>query len=222
MKTCPKCKLEFDATAEYFFRDKARADGLAWCCKACHAGMQGRDKKFPTRPASYTGNSDTTRRCSRCHKVKKLSLTNFYRNNSARAKGYGYLCKPCSAATSKAYNSKRPVLLRNLLRGYKRYDKNKHLENNLTIEALEKILPENINCVYCGRVCYGLDRIDNNKGHTVSNVVPCCRECNVIRGAELSYTEMKKLGPTLAEIYEKRHLQDRKLDRRNCRKSWRT
>lgn len=37
-------------------------------------------------------------------------------------------------------------------------------------------------CTYCGRKpkrdCNGLDRVDNSKGYTLDNVVPCCRLCN--------------------------------------------
>lgn len=29
---------------------------------------------------------------------------------------------------------------------------------------------------------HGLDRIDNNRGHTLDNVVPCCWSCNNLRG----------------------------------------
>jgi hypothetical protein len=41
-------------------------------------------------------------------------------------------------------------------------------------------------CKYCGDsspLMMGLDRIDNSLGHTIDNVVPCCRRCNYIRGA---------------------------------------
>lgn len=35
-------------------------------------------------------------------------------------------------------------------------------------------------CYYCGDeiLTIGLDRVNNNDHYTVSNVVPCCRECN--------------------------------------------
>jgi hypothetical protein len=53
-------------------------------------------------------------------------------------------------------------------------------------------------CDYCGRFPHrtrqlkkgqhgtftynGLDRIDSTKGHTISNVVPCCWDCNYMKG----------------------------------------
>jgi hypothetical protein len=53
-------------------------------------------------------------------------------------------------------------------------------------------------CNYCGRMPYrasnyssnqygtftynGLDRIDSTKGHTLDNVVPCCADCNWMKG----------------------------------------
>lgn len=62
-------------------------------------------------------------------------------------------------------------------------------------------------CVYCGdtrRV--GADRIDSSKGHTKDNVVPCCVECNQVKGDMFSYEEMLVLGKTIREIKEKRFI----------------
>ena len=56
-------------------------------------------------------------------------------------------------------------------------------------------------CVYCGDTKrIGCDRIDNTKGHIMSNVVPCCIECNTARNSFFSYDEMRILGRTIAEI----------------------
>lgn len=62
-------------------------------------------------------------------------------------------------------------------------------------------------CVYCGdtrRV--GADRIDNTRGHTKDNVVPCCVECNQVRRDYFSYEEMLILGKAIKEIKEKRKI----------------
>jgi hypothetical protein len=60
-------------------------------------------------------------------------------------------------------------------------------------------------CVYCGdtnRV--GCDRIDNSKGHTKDNVVPCCFDCNCARNNNFSHEEMFIIGKTIAKIKESR------------------
>jgi hypothetical protein len=35
-----------------------------------------------------------------------------------------------------------------------------------------------MNCTYCGGPGYGIDRVDNDKGYTFKNSVPCCSVCN--------------------------------------------
>lgn len=60
-------------------------------------------------------------------------------------------------------------------------------------------------CIYCGdtnRV--GCDRIDNSKGHTKNNVVPCCFDCNCARNDNFSHDEMLELGKAIAKIKQKR------------------
>lgn len=48
-------------------------------------------------------------------------------------------------------------------------------------------------CIYCGETDWrklGCDRIDNEKPHTLDNVVPCCKACNDKRGSK-DYNEFK-------------------------------
>lgn len=64
-------------------------------------------------------------------------------------------------------------------------------------------------CVYCGDTKrIGADRIDNTKGHTKENCVPCCIECNIARGNNFTYEEMKRLGKTIKEIKTLRNERD--------------
>lgn len=91
-----------------------------------------------------------------------------------------------------------------MLSSYKLKDWKKDLQFNLDREwFIENILKSK--CVYCGDTNnLGCDRIDNNKGHTYDNVVPCCYTCNIARGNNFSFEEMKILGKTIKEIKENR------------------
>lgn len=51
---------------------------------------------------------------------------------------------------------------------------------------------------------YFLDRKDNDEGYHLDNVVVCCTDCNRLRGARFSYTEMQILSPALKRITESR------------------
>lgn len=52
-------------------------------------------------------------------------------------------------------------------------------------------------CFYCGKQrCLGVDRIDNSKGYTIDNCVPCCGCCNKMKmDLELNFflSQIKKI-----------------------------
>lgn len=60
-------------------------------------------------------------------------------------------------------------------------------------------------CFYCGHNSVGLDRIDNKKGHSISNTVQCCRECNIIRMDKFSHEEFKIIGESIKKIKDARN-----------------
>jgi len=83
--------------------------------------------------------------------------------------------------SAKQWRDKSPKALRNLyIAGAKR--------RNLAFDITEELFAELINkdCIYCGRSAIpkrnGLDRIDNNKGYLIDNVVTCCFVCNQMKG----------------------------------------
>lgn len=62
-------------------------------------------------------------------------------------------------------------------------------------------------CIYCGdKKRIGCDRIDNTKGHTKDNVVPCCYECNCARNNNFSFEEMKIIGEAIRKIKQNREI----------------
>jgi hypothetical protein len=49
-------------------------------------------------------------------------------------------------------------------------------------------------CYYCGNHKeIGADRLDNNKGHTKDNIVPCCKQCNMIKNNFFTSEEFKMI-----------------------------
>jgi hypothetical protein len=67
------------------------------------------------------------------------------------------------------------------------------LEMKIPFEVYETIIT--VPCYYCKipniGTGGGLDRIDNDKGYLVDNVLSCCGDCNNIRGDSLTVEEMK-------------------------------
>lgn len=76
-----------------------------------------------------------------------------------------------------------------LYRIYKSSAKNRSYSFDINYEDFINIVQQN--CFYCGerpkQICKsrtkrfmynGIDRVNNNKGYFINNVVPCCKKCN--------------------------------------------
>jgi hypothetical protein len=97
------------------------------------------------------------------------------------------------------------------LRSIKRYHDNKYnsefkfkrlviqgrrKDKEVTIYLSDYVRIISFGCYYCGsdltknKGCC-LDRIDNSKGYSLDNVLPCCGDCNKLRGDRLTVEETK-------------------------------
>lgn len=103
-------------------------------------------------------------------------------------------CLQREAATK--YNTKytENTALNRLVMEYKIGAKQRNLEFDLTFPQAEALFIQN--CHYCNSEPYlikitrkhsmkwnGIDRVDNKKGYTTDNVVPCCKTCNAAKHA---------------------------------------
>lgn len=121
--------------------------------------------------------------CRICKKDKPED--EFYENRAKKPDGSIYVslrteCRLCTDARTRAYhrNNRDRVIFNNC----RKSDKLRGHEFDLTREIVEDLIARP--CSYCGEAnseLIGLDRVDNGRGHTVDNVVPCCLRCNVIR-----------------------------------------
>ena len=99
---------------------------------------------------------------------------------------------------------------------YKRNAKKRGHIYNLTEEQFNKITKQN--CYYCGaepssileakysngEYAYnGLDRVDNNKGYEIDNVVPCCKICNWAKHQSTQQEYKEWIKKSYNNIFEK-------------------
>jgi hypothetical protein len=199
MKLCCACKVKKDESA--FYKDKYTPDGLCYQCIECK-------KEY------LKIHKEETRQYGKKHRIEHAFEIKQYKEKHKEEiakyqKQYYEMHKEAHQQYSKQYNKKH-AKERNqhnqahrehyLLKHYINIDKKKNLICNLT----EQWIKDNItskSCIYCGDIEFlGCDRIDNSKGHTINNCVPCCIFCNHIRSNLLSLEEMKLLGPVIKQI----------------------
>lgn len=120
-----------------------------------------------------------------CGKIKTVTATQVRRG---RSKSCGCLQRNWAVG----HHLPRGEAERNRkIRHYKRCAKEKGLEYSLGLDDF--ILLTAANCFYCGTlptpyfydgkahgafIGNGIDRVDNTRGYTKENVVPCCTQCN--------------------------------------------
>lgn len=93
--------------------------------------------------------------------------------------------------------------------------RNKGLTYSLSDDQLFELLKDD--CHYCGKepsnikrdsikkhidefVYSGVDRVDNNRGYEVENVVSCCKQCNVAKN-NMTHSEFITMCKTIADLH---------------------
>ena len=165
-----------------------------------------------------TNNTCTHRKCYKCDTVKELTSKNFHRSKN-RLCGFEYKCKECSKARtwkfrgkrvlteeqkqrkrelSSKYNKTLKYKIIHILNAYEKFDKKRNYKFSLTKEDMELALSSV--CTYCGFPSTGMDRIDNNLGHTKDNCVPACMHCNIARMNNFTHDEMFVIGNAIRDV----------------------
>ena len=153
-----------------------------WCdecggVRSSHRGMKPRTPPEPRTPPTPPES------CSKCR--APLPRTPEHFNHLARSPdGLDYWCKGCRrCARQESYQRNRRAEPQHLTpkdkwRGYRNGARQQDLAWGLTWEQFMGLwqLP----CHYCGSeiLTIGLDRVDNDRGYLIENVVPCCPACH--------------------------------------------
>ena len=111
-------------------------------------------------------------------------------------------CSKDCAVSGRPIRSIREITIAAFLRRYKKGAKSRNYCWELTDQQAEILASSS--CFYCGKDpskykfrfrvedtidLNGIDRIDNSKGYTADNCVPCCKMCNRLKAA-YSYPEL--------------------------------
>jgi hypothetical protein len=110
--------------------------------------------------------------CTKCGQQK--TQADFYKDN-CNQRGHVAQCKACYRETHRTVLRFKPYRREESLRSGAR---KRNLPWELSREQFMSFWQKP--CVYCGDAipAIGLDRIDNTKGYTMDNIVPCCTTCN--------------------------------------------
>jgi hypothetical protein len=149
--------------------------------------------------------------CCKC----KVILTVENSSPSIFKRGVGY-CRNCFKiwSDSKDYRKQSAGIFK---RGYRRtllghYSKLKRALRKENVDSSDLLwnlhfyaeLIKDNSCHYCWMPLspcgHGLDRVNNSIGHFCFNVVPCCGQCNAIKGSFWDYKHMMNLSPEIREI----------------------
>lgn len=104
--------------------------------------------------------------------------------------------KSCGCLKKEFWQSRKRLspglaTMRQSINIYKGHARRRGLGWNLTEKQFAEITQKD--CYYCGAkpnnimknissngdyIYNGIDRVDNSKGYTIDNIVPCCRKCN--------------------------------------------
>ncbi len=113
--------------------------------------------------------------------------------------GIQTFCRGCQKRRSKANSDRRRQTIQGRYYSYKKDAEVRDLEFDIEEYVFASFWKRP--CCYCKKIVdtVGLDRLDNNVGYLLSNVVSCCMECNYIK-KKMSYSEFVNYCRRVVEI----------------------
>ena len=195
-KICTKCKVEYEASAKYFYKDKNRKDGLYPQCKECvkersrRWNFENKEKHLEYNKMWRKENESHVREYEKSYyqeneSHKREYTKSYYQENAERRKRYSRLYRENNKTKRLEYNRKYREENKEYHRSYmrRRNSHKRNLASTLTINQWRHAQSYfNHNCAYCGSATT-LEQehfwpLSKGGGYTRTNIIPACRSCN--------------------------------------------
>jgi len=145
--------------------------------KCTHCKEVKCETDFAKTPANLDGRHSWCKACVNDNKRTRYAKDVGYRNRLRETRR-----KYLATETGKIYQKRGAAKFAKSPKGkYKSYKNHaKYKQCGFYLSFVEFMTFWQQSCFYCGDSIetIGLDRIDNTKGYTMGNVVPCCEPCN--------------------------------------------
>lgn len=169
MKKCSKCKKT--KTVHVFSKDKSKKDGIASYCKLCAKKYYLKNKNVRLKKLKLWRKSN---------KDKVLvQKRKYYQKHKVRLRKEAKAKYKIDKIRILDKNKKwRKESVKGQFRDIKRGAEKRNLEFKITLDQAAGF--KNKKCNYCGKAVkrISLDRVNNNRGYVIDNIVTCCEKCN--------------------------------------------
>lgn len=215
LRVCQNCSKEY--SLEEGFRYSIRYDCYQHICKKCISKKE-KEKRQEEKLIKKIVPIIKHKTCIICNNEKDISQFYFH-------KGSNYYLNTCINCFNKKRRDKYEQVslgiyierknkrreqnktkidqIALVLQHCKTFDKKKKFSDKIvSIEFISKALDKP--CFYCDYPSTGLDRLNNNLGHSEENCIPCCKDCNIARGNRFSPDEMVIIGNAIKEVKDNR------------------
>jgi len=189
---CRKCGEELVEDVNW---SKSSCKYRDYICKNCHCSDAKETQEGYRRKHSDPNKvwpSEYMKTCSRCK--KELNAEKHFYYHFYRFDGYKAECRGCSKIEKQTPRAKYSTL--------KSGAKRRKIEWGLNFEDASGLLLQD--CHYCGKPSveevkiHGLDRVDNDRGYHIDNVVTCCEQCNTSKSTQ-TYEDFIKQAHNIAQ-----------------------
>lgn len=193
-KRCTQCRAVKPLSEFYTSPPASRcAGGLLAHCKDCERAQQRkwskvryrRERGLPVdcalaqgRKVTATSDGYKTIKCPTCGETKPR---NAFNRDRSRNSGRSAICKVCKFCRSHSGKTKQRAAMEAA-----------RSDGTVTAQAVNRLVDRVTSCPYCGaaltdrnRCIDHMDPLARGGMHSISNLVPCCRDCNTMKASNL-------------------------------------